>query len=423
MNFDFRKDTEKCDMIIQPPIDSSQPKKYTFRIGSSQDYLPIDWYKAYFHVTLDVKKKSDGTALSGSSNIALASDSSSLINSFKFESDSRQIYYATDINYATTTKNLMEMSNEYITTAGKRMFLYPSLKNGTTITKYTMDTTTNTVKSDNPLYNANYHKRMILTKSTIDMIIPLNCMEFFQSMKNTLIPPTKVEVTVDIEQDDILLYRYGGTDAKIVIKDIFLCYEKLTLSAANRLLYTKFLSSQQIINFYRESIVFQTSLKNREKNIILYETINKPRELFVWFSNTQNRTGKQSYDSFQIDTNSMAIVNATVVINDNIHVPMTPYNCSSRSIQAYNELLKYMTDKNKRESTFIDYELFKTKYMILYFDLKNNITDTLRNSYCKVEFKYILKDEMASEYTIYSLMLHEDQYKISLINGKSEIIK
>ena len=384
--------------------------------------MPIDWYKAYLHVSLNVKK-TDGTALANGAVIALASDSCSLINGFKFESDSRQIYYATDINYAMTTKNLMEMSNEYINTSGKRMFLYPSLIDGTDIKKYTMDATTSTVKSDNAIYNANYHKRVNLTKSTIDAIIPLNTMEFFQSMKNVLIPPSKIEITVDIEQDDILLYHNGGDDGKIIINDIFLCYEKLTLSASNRLLYTKFLSSQQIINFYRESIIFQTSLKNREKNIILYETISKPRELFVWFTFTENRTGRQANDSFQIDTDHMAIVNATIVINDNVHVPITPYNCSTRSIQAYNELLKYMTNKNKRESTFIDYELFKTKYMILYFDLKNNITDTLRNSYCKIEFKYILKDEMTSEYTIYSLMLHEDQYKISLINGKSEIIK
>ena len=164
-------------------------------------------------------------------------------------------------------------------------------------------------------------------------------------------------------------------------------------------------------------------MKNRERNIILYETVSKPCELFVWFAFTENRTGRQAYDSFNIDTDSMALVNGTVVINDNIHLPITPFNCSTRSIQAYNELLKYMTNKNKRESTFIEYELFKNKYMILYFDLKNNITDTLRDSYCKIEFKYILKDEMTSEYTVYSLMLHEDQYKISLINGKSEIIK
>ena len=423
MNFDFRSNTEKCDLIIQPPIDSSQPKKYIFRIGSSQDYLPIDWYKSYIHVSLDVKKKTDGSAYNAGDVIALASDGWSLINSFKFESDSRQIYYATDINYAMTTKNLLEMSNEYINTSGKRMFMYPSLKDNTNITKYTTDSTTSAVKSDNPLYNVNYHNRVNLTKNTIDLIIPLNCMEFFQSMKNVLIPPSKVEISVDIEQDDILIHHNGTPDeGKIIIKDILLCYEKLTLSAANRLLYTKFLSSQQIIKFYRESINVQTSLKNREKNIILYETISKPRELFIWFAYTENRSG-QSHDSFNIDTDSMAIINGTVVINDNVHVPIVQYTCTAQSIQAYSELLKYMTNKNKRESTFIDYELFKSKYMILYFDLKNNITDTIRDSYCKIEFKYILKDEMASEYTVYSLMLHEDQYKISLINGKSEIIK
>ena len=119
----------------------------------------------------------------------------------------------------------------------------------------------------------------------------------------------------------------------------------------------------------------------------------------------------------------MSIINASVVINDNRQVPITPFNCSTRSIEAYNELLKYMTNKNKRESTFIDYELYKSKYMILYFDLKNNLTDVLRDSYSKIEFKYILKDDIATNYTIYSLLLYDDQYKISLINGKSKIIK
>ena len=253
-------------MIVQPPIDSSQLKKYIFRIGTSPDYLPIDWYKAYIHVSLDVKK-TDGTSYDSNTNpvIALASDGCSLINSFKFESDSRQIYYATDINYAMTTKNLLEMSNEYINTSGKRMFMYPSLKDNTNITKYTVDSTTKAVESDNPLYNVNYHKRVNLTRNTIDLIIPLNCMEFFQSMRNVLIPPSKIEITVDIAEDDVLIYHNGTDDGKIIIKDIFLCYEKLTLSAANRLLYTKFLSTQQIIKFYRESINVQTSLKNREK--------------------------------------------------------------------------------------------------------------------------------------------------------------
>ena len=44
MNFNIRKNTEKCDLIIQAPVDSIKgtEKQYIFRIGSSQDYLPID---------------------------------------------------------------------------------------------------------------------------------------------------------------------------------------------------------------------------------------------------------------------------------------------------------------------------------------------------------------------------------------------
>ena len=140
------------------------------------------------------------------------------------------------------------------------------------------------------------------------------------------------------------------------------------------------------------------------------------------FSNTSNRSS-QANDSFDINTSDLEIINASVVINDNRHVPITPFNCATRGAEAYSELLKYLTDKNKRESTFIDYDLFKSKYMILYFNIKDSLTDILRDSYCKIEFKYIVKGDPTNEYTVYSLLLYKDSYKISLINGKSEIVK
>ena len=144
--------------------------------------------------------------------------------------------------------------------------------------------------------------------------------------------------------------------------------------------------------------------------------------MFIWFSDTANRNS-QDNNAFKIDTDDYNIINASVVVNDNRHIPITPFNCVTHGKEAYNELLKYLTDKNRRESTFIDYELFKTIYMILYFDLKNNLSDTLRDSYCKIEFKYILKDDPGNDYSVYSLLLYEDSYKISLINGRSEIVK
>ena len=192
MNFDFRQNTEKCNLVIQPPVDASKPKQYIFKIGSSQDYLPIDWYRAYFHIVLDTKKETAGTAFAATDKIALASDASSIINSLKFESDSRQIYYVNDINYAMVNKNLMEMSNEYINTSGKRSFIYPDLIDTLDIAKYELDATTHAVEGDNPTYNANYHKRMNLTRTTLDVIVPLNGMEFFSNMESILIPLKKL---------------------------------------------------------------------------------------------------------------------------------------------------------------------------------------------------------------------------------------
>ena len=422
MDFNFRENLEKCDMIIQVP-DSIQTKKYIFRVGSHQDYLPIDWYNAYLYFDLEITKKTDSTKYATGSRIALASDSGSLINSIKFESDSRQIFYVNDINYAIVVKNIMEMSKEYINSVGDKQFIYPDLIDGTDINKYTVNATSKAVEKDNTAFNSQYYKRTKLTRNGVQAIMPLKSIEFFSSLRNVLLPPTKLEITIDIESDDNLLYIEDGVgEGKITIKNIYLCYEKLTLSAAKKLMYTQYLSKQQIISFYRENIFKQTNLKNVENDIILYETAQKPRHLFIWFSDTLNRSN-QIYDSFEINTYDLEIINAYIVINDNRHVPITPFNCTTHPIIAYNELLKYMTKNNQRESNFIDFELFKRKYMILYFNINDNITESLRDSFCKIQFKYILKSAPANEYTIYSLLLYEDQYKISLINGKSEIIK
>ena len=223
MNFDFRANTEKCDLIIQTP-DSIQSKKYIFRIAGHQDYLPIDWYNAYLYFDLEITKTNNTTYAAGS-KIALASDSASLINGFKFESDSRQIYYVNDINYGMTIKNLMEMSNEYINIVGKKSFIFPDLVDGVNIEKYTKSTSSPyPLLSENAAYNSSYHKRMIMTRSGIQTILPLKAIEFFSSLQNVLLPPTKIEISIDIESDNILLYEDSAVTAgKVTIKNIYLC--------------------------------------------------------------------------------------------------------------------------------------------------------------------------------------------------------
>ena len=182
-------------------------------------------------------------------------------------------------------KNLMEMSNEHINTVGKKSFIYPNLVEGLDVEKYTKQASApNALLGENSAYNANYHKRMNLSRAGVQVVVPLKSIEFFASLENVLLPPTKVEITIDIESDDILLYKDAAVSkGKVTIKNIYLCYEKLTLNSANKLLCTKFLSSPQTINVYRESIYTQKSLKI-EKNQSFYMKRHKNQENYSFGS-------------------------------------------------------------------------------------------------------------------------------------------
>ena len=64
-----------------------------------------------------------------------------------------------------------------------------------------------------------------------------------------------------------------------------------------------------------------------------------------------------------------------------------------------------------------------TLTMILYFGKYNNLSAELKDTHCKIEFKYIMNGVPTKEYNIFSVLLFKDNFKVSLINVKSELIK
>ena len=64
---------------------------------------------------------------------------------------------------------------------------------------------------------------MALTEAgDIHVIIELMNIEFFASLQNILLPPTQVNITVNIEADNILRHKDSGdTEVKITLKNIW----------------------------------------------------------------------------------------------------------------------------------------------------------------------------------------------------------
>ena len=61
--------------------------------------------------------------------------------------------------------------------------------------------------------------------------------------------------------------------------------------------------------------------------------------------------------------------------------------------------------------------------MYLYFDIYSNISDILKESNDKLEFRYPLSTTPTKDYTIYALLLSENTFKLSVINNRTEVIK
>ena len=81
-----------------------------------------DWYYSYFYIIIRVNK-TDGTAYTANDVIAIASDTCSLVQKLLIKSNGKEVYEADDLNFYTNTKNLLEYTQEYGSSAGQTSFV------------------------------------------------------------------------------------------------------------------------------------------------------------------------------------------------------------------------------------------------------------------------------------------------------------
>ena len=94
---------------------------------------------------------------------------------------------------------------------------------------------------------------------------------------------------------------------------------------------------------------------------------------------------------------------------------------SVKEFVAYNYLLGYMTKYNLLESQFIDNNLFKTMYSIFYFDLTEQMTDSMFSDTIKIDFSYMLSAVPAHQYNVVAIILGEQKVAVSVVNNKATI--
>ena len=420
---DFRRRCEKFDHIVSNP---NLPIRDTVRSHtqsiSGDDFMLNDWYFAYYYFVFSKVTKNDGSDYADANKIAIASDSSALVQKIEVKSNGKILYDSDDINYYMVNKNILEYSKPYANSVGCTSLFYPDKVRGTDINEFTLNATSHAVEKRNDAYDENYKKRMAITKNgDIHCIFELKNCEFFSSFYNQIMPPSNLDITITLASNDTILHR-SGTDAGVLkLKNLWLCYEKLTLNPSDNEKFIKLLKTPTEVTYLKEMISINPGLKHKQFSYPIVNNILKPRHLIIFFSWTEN-SNDQTKNSFENNTSDMKIVSANIRLNNYTYLPSDTYDCVNKPEVVYRSLLQYMNQKTPTP-VYIDYDLFKTCFMYLYFDIYSYISDVLKEGNNKIEFNYMLESAVSKEYSIYALLLSENTFKLSVINNRTEIIK
>ena len=424
---------------IQMPANNQAQKKsgYRFVLDSTSESNPFDLYNSYLSVDFKITKM-DNTGYGLDDQASTINGGHSLINQLKVEINGLNVLDTPGMNHAVNIKNLTELSSSYTRDFGPSMFNYPdTASGGADSQKYTMRQVQHGrndadngfeardfVDGTNVDYNDGFAKRKsLLTGGAVNNInLPLNRYSFFNSFENQIAPNSKLTIDVTFERDDDIIFRIGGDPGRVIITRLVLWVPKMIFNAEGESMFLESFLKPHNWSYLKERVEISPSTNARQGTFRITSAIRKPRHIFIWVLNdaklndqTQNML---TFNTFNI-ANNRNFTNARLELSNGVYYPNEDLRPSTEVVQAYRTLMEYQKDTNSYfTSPLISLETFKSLYGILYFDLRHQ-EEGLKSESTKLNFHYTLNGNPNANYSLYSLILHEEELGVDIINGRA----
>ena len=90
-----------------------------------------------------------------------------------------------------------------------------------------------------PNYNKGFalRKALLGNSATVRCEIPLNRYSFFETLEDKLLPNTKIELNIELESDNNLIWRVGGNACRVILTRLQLFVPRLTFNSEGQKLY------------------------------------------------------------------------------------------------------------------------------------------------------------------------------------------
>ena len=416
--------------LDETPANNANQNKTGLRFiaDNTGEATPFDWYNARLSVDLKINKLADGTAIAANDEIGIVNGSNSLIEKLTILANGRDVYSCNYANHVVNIKNLLEYNPSYVNSVATNEFYYLDTSRHAEKTEFTINNTNvtggaNVVKGRVANYNKGFalRKALVGASATVRCEIPLNRYSFFEFLEDKLLPNTKIELNIEIETDNNLVWRTGGDPCRVVLTRLQLFVPRLTFNSEGQKLYIDNYLKPYKWTYLNEVVERSNNRQQQTAQFRITNGISKPRHVFVWGINTAN-IGAQTANPFLYNTfslpNNAKISRCHLEVGNGNEYPDIPFKPATDPSRVFREVMGYVYANNDFQGgTLLNRSNFENLFPFVYFDLTKQKMD-IKDGVTKLSFHYELSANPNADYNIYALVLHEREAEIEQQSGK-----
>ena len=394
-----------------------------FIADNTGEATPFDWYNSRLSVDFKVNKLADGNAIDADGdNMGIVNGSSSLIKKLTILANGRDVYSCNYANHVVNIKNLLEYNPSYVDSVATNEFYHLDTSRNTERSEFALNATP-VVTGRNANYNKGFALRNVLLgdSATVRCEIPLNRYSFFESLEDKLLPNTKIELNIEIETDNNLIWRNGGNACRVILTRLQLFVPRLTFNSEGQKLYIDNYLKPYKWTYLNEVVERSNNRQQQTAQFRITNGISKPRHVFVWGINTAN-IGAQTANPFLYNTFSLAnnakISRCHLEVGNGNEYPDIAFKPATDPSRVFREVMGYVYANNDFQGgTLLNRSNFENLFPFVYFDLTKQKMD-IKDGVTKLSFHYELSANPNADYNIYALVLHEREAEIEQQSGK-----
>ena len=411
--------------------------EHRFIADNTGEATPFDWYNARFSVDFKVNQLAAGANLDADGDeMGIVNGSNSLIEKLTIIANGRDVYSCNYANHIVNIKNLLEYNPSYVESVATNEFYYLDTSRHAEKNKFTSRRVThrqnaagNADEAGNMLdaVVANYNKGFAARKAllgdsaTVRCDIPLNRYSFFEALEDKLLPNTKIEIKIELESDNNLIWRTGGNNCRVILTRLQLFVPKLIFNDEGmKMLLPNYLKPYKW-KYLNEVVERSNNSQQQTGQFRITNAISKPRHVFVFAINTANIESQTEnpflYNTFSLPNNAN-ISRCYLEVGNGNEYPDIHFKPATDPARVFREVMSYVYANNDFQGgTLLNRTNFENLFPFVYFDLTKQKTD-IKDGVTKLAFHYELTANPNADYNIYALVLHERVAEISQQDGK-----